>query len=202
MASVILWHDYTTLLALIDCEMIGVWHYYKISLFIFPQHFLGHPSLMEKPKQISPPDLIPFPILIAIIFNLYLINSICLCINTFAHLKISQYWTGLFVSYSRKNQLHKRSFNSIKLFKRIFLWSNFVELTFCQKKFFFFFGGGYFLNSQSYFWGWSSSVYPNHRILIENPWLAKPVRKMIWIFVYLETYFWWSTAPISNFIDL
>jgi hypothetical protein len=29
--------------------------------------------------------------------------------------------------------------------------------------------GCYFLYSQMYFWEWSSSILPNHRILIENP---------------------------------
>ncbi len=27
-------------------------------------------------------------------------------------------------------------------------------------------------------WGWSCSIYQNRRIVVENPWLAKPDRKM------------------------
>ncbi len=40
-------------------------------------------------------------------FNQAFNQAIFLCINTFTCLKINQYWTGLFVSYSVKTELHE-----------------------------------------------------------------------------------------------
>jgi len=55
-----------------------------------------------------------FPAFNSPLFNQVLIKSFVLCISTFACLKINQYSTGLFVSYSRINPIVRNYFHWTK----------------------------------------------------------------------------------------
>ncbi len=85
------------------------WQYYKISLFIFPNISSATHSRWRSVNK-YPHPVAAFPYFLISLFNQDLINLIELCINTFACLKINQYSTGLFVSYSWINPIAQNYF--------------------------------------------------------------------------------------------
>jgi hypothetical protein len=103
-----------------------VWHYYKNFIKLFSRKTSSATLCKLRMPPIQPFTLIKNSLLlIPFILIKLLMKPILLCIiNTFACLKINQYSTGLFVSYSVKNPIapNKNYYDCLAYVKVCLCW--------------------------------------------------------------------------------